>query len=307
MPEVSAAAIAESPNGDSVQTRMGPVPPEPAVRLRLIILVVALLVFQIALFASFASGLLDNIGYGAAHLGSCLLAWYAGRWMVGRTAKGVSVCLLQIIGWTALAGPFGAILSAALLALPDPRACSELSAQSPRKALLKGSRVAELRVALLDSRLPADRTDAPKSLFDVLAEGTEREKCEALTIIGKLYDPALAPALRRALSDVNAPVRVLAATVLAKLRAKFVKKVGALQSEVERAPELAHKWRELARARLDLAHSGLLDTLHSREETTRAQEDLERAASLQGHVEGTQTITISRKPKTDEWNFQERT
>jgi hypothetical protein len=244
-----------------------------------VLLAAILLVFQIVIFASFAGGLLSGAGYVLCHIGSCFVTWQYRR--LGANHGEGAVFVLQIALWTALAGPFGTVLSFVLLIPKHASSSLEQPAIASEPRTLNGFTPERLEMALLDSRLPLERALPPKSLFDVLAEGTRAEKFEALGIIAQSYDPALAPALRRALADADAPVRVLAATVLAKLRASFVKQVGAMQSQAARAPHVPGWWRDLARARFELARSGLLDTQRSREEISRAEEELGKAAALE--------------------------
>jgi hypothetical protein len=248
----------------------------PAPDLRLAVFVIVLLCVQVVLFLLFAEGLLGAVGYGVAHLGSCLAAWFARRW-AGQ--PGVEGTILQILAWTVFAGPFGAMVSAGLLTpanLPDRLAegCEAAPGSLP------ASRHDHLRSALLDQRLRLQNTHTVRPLIDVIAEGTQTEKFEALSVIARSYEPALAPTLRRALADGSAPVRVLAATVIAKLRMARLKKVGAMQAEVASEPGRSQPLRRLAQARLDLAESGLLDASRSREEAARAREELASAAEI---------------------------
>ena len=82
-----------------------------------------------------------------------------------------------------------------------------------------------------------ERAHAIRPLLDVIIEGTQLEKFDALSLISKRYDPALAPALRRALEDKDASVRVLAATVLAQQNNAHTKRIGALQAIARLTPE----------------------------------------------------------------------
>jgi hypothetical protein len=135
-----------------------------------------------------------------------------------------------------------------------------------------------------DIRLQLRTKPTVRPLIDVIAEGTQTEKFEALRIIARRYDPGLAPALRCALADGSAPVRVLAATVIAKQRMVYLEKVGALLAEMAGKPDRPQPLRKLARARLELAESRLLDAPRVREEIALAREELARAAEIEGHA-----------------------
>jgi len=75
---------------------------------------------------------------------------------------------------------------------------------------------------------------------------------------------------------------VLAATVTAKLRMVYLDRVAALQAELADRPADSRLLRQLARARLKLAESGLSDGSHARQEIARAREELARAAQTDG-------------------------
>ena len=142
----------------------------------------------------------------------------------------------------------------------------------PRLELLHG--------ALLDQRLRISGGRATRPLLDVTIDGSQTEKFDALSLISKNYQPALAPALRRALEDRDGSVRVLAATVVAQLNNAHTKRIGALQTAAAAAPTHAAHWRELGRARLAYAESRMLEASRAEAEAARAAEDLARAAAL---------------------------
>jgi hypothetical protein len=266
---------------DATEARACPARPAMfGVRLRLAALVIVLLCVQVWIFLLLVEGRLDAGGYGLAHLGSCLAAWSVRRWVEKPPEKeGMSACILQMLVWTVFAGPFGTMVSVGLLtpvSLRDRPAGGREAAVKPSAA----PRCDRLRCGLLDQHLRLQNTNAVRPLFDVIAEGTQTEKFEALSIIARFYEPAMAPTLRSALADGGAPVRVLAATVMAKLRMARLKKVGALQAEVASEPASSEPLRRLARARIELAESGLLDVSRSREEAARASEELASAAEI---------------------------
>lgn len=244
-------------------------------RPRLAVFVIALLCTQVTLFALLIGGFLGASGYSLAHLGSCAAAWRVRGW----AGQDGSVRALQILALTACAGPFGAMVSVGLLASPDhcdgPMEDREHAPASPPQ-----SRSGCLHAALLDQRLRLHNAHAAEPLGDVMAEGTQSDKFEALRIIAMSYEPALAPVLRGALADGSAPVRVLAASIVAKLTMAHRNRVGALEIEAAGAPGDRKLLRKLARARLDLAESGLLDVSQSREQAARARQELASSAEI---------------------------
>lgn len=125
-----------------------------------------------------------------------------------------------------------------------------------------------------------ERAHAIRPLLDVIIEGTQLEKFDALSLISKRYDPALAPALRRALEDKDASVRVLAATVLAQQNNAHTKRIGALQAIARAEAGTSSDWSELGQAHFDYAVSGLLETSRAEIEVSHALDYLARAAEL---------------------------
>jgi hypothetical protein len=57
-----------------------------------------------------------------------------------------------------------------------------------------------------------------------------------------------------------------------------------LQAEIAGKPGRSQLLRKLARARLELAESGLLDAPRVREEIARARQELARAAEIEAHA-----------------------
>ena len=84
-----------------------------------------------------------------------------------------------------------------------------------RSAIERAERV---HVALLDRRVRLDGASHIRPLMDVIAEGSRSEKLEALRVVYRRYEAGLSTVLKRALQDSDTSVRVLAATVIAKLQ-----------------------------------------------------------------------------------------
>jgi hypothetical protein len=242
--------------------------------------ILLLLGVQTTIFVLLAGQHLGAGEYGLLHLGSCLvgwLVWQAGARGAGRENAGL---VLEILILTALAGPFGTLISAGLLI--RPRRASAASGHEDESRTPPGAKQAHPGSGWLykPARLKSGRRVRP--LIDVLSEGTQAEKFEALRVVARRYEPALAPALHCGMADGSAPVRVLAATVTAKLRMVYSDRVAALEAELADWPADARLLRQLARARLKLAESGLIDGSHARQEIARAREELARAAQTDG-------------------------
>jgi len=251
---------------------------------RLLGFVVALLGWQIALLVALLCGLVELGAYLAIHLASglVLVAWLVWR----RSAVPVdSLCAaaLQIVVWSAVAGPFGTFVAAALAFRPASIRAPVMTGgdgESLRADTSEIKRATHVHLAMLDHRIRLEGAHHSRPLMDVIAEGSQLEKLEALAVVYRKYDAGLAAVLKRALRDRDTSIRVLAATITAKLNGTFSRKIGDCQTAVAAMPDLAQSWRNIAEARLAYANSGLLEASRARIEIESAIGDLARAAEL---------------------------
>jgi len=244
--------------------------------------VLVLLCLQVELFLGFATDRIGLSSYIGLHLGLCAATALAGSsWAALSAAPDLAdriVTIIQLVVWTALAGPFGTVVAAALL-VPRTIASDQPDvAGGPRAAL---SRIELLHHALLDRRLHLDQGQPIRPLFDVIIDGTQIEKFDALRLISKRYIPAMAPALNRALEDKDASVRVLAATVMAQQHNACTKRIGDCQAMAKANPDAPNGWRNLGKAHLDYALSGLLEGSRAETECGHARGHLARAERIE--------------------------
>jgi hypothetical protein len=239
--------------------------------------------WQTALLAALFADRVRFDTYARAHLISCfaLAGWVALR-ARGSIGDERNSAALQIVAWSAFAGPFGAFVATALAFASTSRSRSspgretqDLSAHRP--ALERAERA---HVALLDRRIRLEGASSIRPLIDVIAEGSRSEKLEALRVVYRRYEAGLSAVLKRALQDSDTSVRVLAATVMAKLNAGYSHNVSDRQAAVEANPEAAENWQNLANARLAYAESGLLESQRAQAQIEFAVNDLSRAAEL---------------------------
>lgn len=256
---------------------------------RLATFVVVVLGWQTALFVALGLGAVPLVSYVAAQLVVCggvagLLAHRARR----SGASERIATALQVVGWSFAAGPFGAFAAAALALpvrppLPRPAASAaarEALSQSLSEEAVRQARVERVHTALLDGRLRLAAAARIRPLADVLSEGSRSERLEALRVVYRNYDPRLGALLRRAFHDPDASVRVLAATVAAKLHGSYVRAIGDRQGAAATSPDLEQSWLELAEARLAYATSGLLEPERAHAQIEAAIGDLERAVGF---------------------------
>jgi hypothetical protein len=254
-----------------------------------LLLALGLLYLQSALFLAFTTHGLDMPAYLSFHLGTCAATATLGRWWVGvssaaEDADDNSAMVLQLAACTTLAGPFGCLIAAALLMPRNGGASHAEATAEAATAIDQRSELTRLELlhgSLLDRRLRLDHAHDIRPLFDVMIEGTQIEKLDALSLVSKRYAPALVPALRRAFEDKDGSVRVLAATVMAQQHNAFTKRIGALHSSATASPERADHWSELGQAHLDYAVSGLLEASRVETEASHAAAHLARAADLE--------------------------
>jgi hypothetical protein len=265
------------------------------VRPRLLLL--AGFISEVAIFAALVTDTTNTAWYLILHVSICLSTWLAWRLQVSKTdlcdqSAQATTLLVGIL----LAGPFGVLTAAAFL-IPQARQV-ETTATLSAVALVEPqqqSRVEQLCVELLDHRLRISGTKKTQPLIDVITEGTQKDKFEALSLMAKQFEPEMAPALRRALADPSAPVRVLAAAVTSKLLAQFQTRVAAAEAKAVNNPGIAQNWRQLAATRLQLCVSGLLDTGPALAEWQQRNIDLSRALAIEPQKPATKDKGLSCK------------
>ena len=239
-----------------------------------------------ALFAAFATGAVSFSAYLATQVWLAVtltLVWLLCAGVHDRTTwTDRLINAAHLLFWSAFGGPFGTAIAAALL-VPSQAVGATIASYNrddcPASML---SRVERLHHAMLDRRLRLGYAHAIDPMLDVIINGTQQEKFDALRLIGRRYAPPAALALKRAIEDKDAPVRVLAATVLAQQNNTYISRIGAHQAATKAAPDRADDWMRLGQAHLDYAESGLLEESRADDEHGRAIRCFARAEQL-GH------------------------
>jgi hypothetical protein len=246
--------------------------------------VVVLLGWQIALLLALLGGVIQLGAYVGIHFFGCFVLAAGLVWRLNAAAIDDRYsAALQIVAWSALAGPFGAFVAAAL-SFPSVRIRSKILRDGDIDSLTADcpaiERVERMHTTLLDRRVRLEGACRIRPLMDVIAEGSQSEKLEALGVVYRRYEARLSAVLKRALRDPDTSVRVLAATVTAKLHATYSRKIGDCQTAAAAKPGFAQNWRNLAEARSAYAESGLLEAPRARAQIEFAVGDLSRAAEL---------------------------
>jgi hypothetical protein len=107
---------------------------------------------------------------------------------------------------------------------------------------------------------------------DVISLGTVAQKQAALTLIADHFRPAYAGALRRALNDREAAVRVQGASAVARIENRFLERAMQLEAWVAGPSGGIEARLALARHLDDHANTGLLDVRRARKTRERALE-----------------------------------
>ena len=217
-----------------------------------------------------------QIGIGVLlglHAGIVALLVLTSQRLLRRSADAGSA-FLQATLWIAIAGPLGSAIALALglaawTAAPlgnktTDRIDHEWDDDDFRPFVL-------LQRGELDGRLRIAGASRVRPLADVMANGALQERFDALRLIASNFEPAHARALRMAMKDQDASVRVLAANVLAKLQAGFARTIAVLSAAAQ-APAVSGSASliALAEAHADFASSGLLEAGEARDATRRA-------------------------------------
>jgi len=173
---------------------------------------------------------------------------------------------IQLAVWLLLAGPFGvAIWLAALIAhrstSDDGRLADWVDDQIDRDPV---EALAAVSAAIIDDRVRMEGASQTVALHDVLADGPAPAQLRALGVLARLYDARFAPTLDLGLRSLEASVRVLAASALARLQQRHSDKIVELTS--------AASPRALGAAHLAFARSGLLNAERREGALVRAHE-----------------------------------
>jgi hypothetical protein len=246
--------------------------------------VVVLLVWQIALLLALLDGIIDLGTYAGIHCFGCIGLAACLVWCLKASATDDRYsAALQIVAWSAVAGPFGAFVAAALswpAATVRSKTLRDDDIDSLTADCSADGKTDRLHTSLLDRRVRIEGASLVHPLMDVITDGAQPAKLEALGVIYRKYEARLNAVLRRALQDPDTSVRVLAATVTAKLHATYSRKIGECQDAAAANPELAQHWRDLAEIRLAYAASGLPESSRARAQIESAVDDLSHAAEL---------------------------
>lgn len=194
-----------------------------------------------------------------------------------------SICL-QVGLWTLVGGPFGVALAWMLIIFGRRKQREEESFGEWVDKQMEASIDSEYdtwRALTLDDRLRIEGASETQPLCDILDGDDQRAKLKALSVIHRRFDSAMIAPLRTALHDTDAAVRVMAASVLAKLQKEYGDQVVELQKEAEERPGDPVQWILLSHMHLAYVRSGLLSAERLRDEREKAREALRRAIALE--------------------------
>ena len=146
-----------------------------------------------------------------------------------------------------------------------------------------------LHDSIVAGRELSGRSAGLASFRDILALGSFQDKQAALAIITRRFTPPLAPALRLALNDPDAAIRVQAATAAARIEDLFLAGLAQYTARVAEQPDDPDCRLALARHLLGHAEAGLCPP-------ERAAADLEQALSHLRHA-----VALAPCAVTSDW------
>lgn len=115
---------------------------------------------------------------------------------------------------------------------------------------------------------------------DVMALGTLQEKQAAIGLIAARFEPSFAPALRAALNDAEAAIRVQAASAVARIEHRFLQQSMAIGERLAAHSDDPDILIEAARHHEAMASAGLLDEERARQAAEEAVQMYRRLLSL---------------------------
>lgn len=210
---------------------------------------------------------LTPTGLIALHAGSIALVGVVALPTSGRKLA------LPLTLWTAAAGSLGAVvwLAAVVAARREPAAVHVPDWMNAQIHDEGAGRLNDLRANIRDDRVRLNGAHGIKALSDIFLGDCNRSKFNALVALARNYDRRMAPALALALSSPDAAVRVLGASVLARLQQRHADAVTTSAARTELEPRSAEAWRALAHAHMTFANSGLLNRERQLEAIARAK------------------------------------
>ncbi len=194
-------------------------------------------------------------------------------WTVIRRSRDLRLPLLAVGSATAV-GPFGAAGSVLCALLYAWFRRSTTSFEEWYAALFPEQQVEGART-LFQEIVSEGRDDevaarSIASFTDILAFGTFDQKQALLALIATYFRPAFAPALKSALGHPEPAIRVQAATAVAQIEQRFLRRSIDLDAELVRRPRDFPLVFAAARHYDDYAFTGLLDHDRQAENQRRA-------------------------------------
>ena len=125
---------------------------------------------------------------------------------------------------------------------------------------------------LASGRARDDDHESVASFTDFLDHGTPEQKQTILAMLARNFRPVFAPALRGAMNNPDATVRVMAATAVARIENAFLTRSMESRADCERNPGDYDVWLRSAQLYDDYAFTGILDTDRVAEHRRRATE-----------------------------------
>ncbi len=246
-----------------------------------LVMLLTLLLETLLLFVTFAE-ILPILYATMLHIALVLLLLFWQQKIFRCPEMGSRVVYLLLVA-TAAFGPLGVLgtMFTILMHILYRRFSTEFSdwysGLFPKE---KSDEIGEL-AEFLEAHSRLSGANVPDSFRDILANGTQQQKRDAVVLMAKHFQPSFAPAMRAALVDSDNSIRILAASLITNIEKGFQDKTMQADRAVAESPDDIDRLLHQARLYDDYAFTGLLE--EDREETnrSRARQAYEKVLELQ--------------------------
>lgn len=186
-----------------------------------------------------------------------------GAWCYGLFRRDGGLHMAALLGVSvSVLGPFGAVGTLLTIALHWWFSRTSTSFQDWYMSLFpdeEGDEARELYELIVTGREGVTENSTVRSFTEVMTHGNTTQKQAVIALLSRNFRPGFAPALKLALSDEDASLRVQAATAAANIENHFLEKSLEFQAKFDENPNDFDTVLAMARHYDDYAFSGILD------------------------------------------------
>ena len=220
-------------------------------------------------------------GWSAVSLLACHLVVCVALGIVAVFTKNLQMRehLIYLVLWTLIAGVCGILIGvsqfiAQIRSNPEAQIDFEeilaLEELDPDEV-----RIGEVYDQVLDNRFNIDQEITLNPFREQMRTASRSEKLNILRVVGQSYGPEFADVMQTALVSSDAAIRVMAATVSAKIKQDYTTAIQQSVASLEQNPESVDCRVALAQAYLNFAESGILGDDLAESQQTQARQVLD--------------------------------